>query len=63
MAIRVLGREHPEAIAAAIVELSRDLASARAMGENGRRGVAGSLDWNTVALAMRQAYRSALAVH
>ena len=52
-----------EAIAAAIVELSRDLASARAMGENGRRGVAGSLDWNTVALAMRQAYRSALAVH
>src|SRR6185437_8130845 len=51
----------PAAIAAAIETLASDPAAARAMGENGRRGVARSLDWKTLAAAMLGAYREALA--
>jgi glycosyltransferase involved in cell wall biosynthesis len=51
----------PAAIAAAIEALASDPAAARGMGENGRRGVARSLDWKTLAAAMLGAYREALA--
>jgi hypothetical protein len=33
------------------------------MGENGRQAVGRALDWNTLAVNMLRAYRSALAVH
>jgi glycosyltransferase involved in cell wall biosynthesis len=51
------------AIAGAIGRLVENPAAARAMGDNGRRAVERALDWNAVAVTMRQAYRSALAVH
>ncbi len=50
-------------IAAAMGRLVDDRASARVMGENGRRGVGRTLDWSALAENMLQAYRSALVVN
>jgi glycosyltransferase involved in cell wall biosynthesis len=51
------------AIATAIGRLAENPKAARVMGENGRLAVGRALDWNTLAVNMLRAYRSALAVH
>jgi glycosyltransferase involved in cell wall biosynthesis len=50
----------PSAIADAIGRLITDPAAARLMGENGRRAVRQTLDWNVLAATMLEAYRSIL---